>query len=195
MHIHAGLQICTVSARSARARPAGVHPGPRPWADFAGFRDLHTRYITIHCDIIRRVPLMHIYIYIYIYIYVYIVALIAQWLERELRRRRSWVQSSPHQTERVRGQSTQSLWRITCPPPEQTPRTCREDPLGQKKKIYIYVYIYIYIYTYIYIYIHLSLSIYIYIYIFLSFSSDMLDHLIFAACMFHALICPVPLHP
>ena len=26
---------------------------------------------------------------------------------------------SPHQTERVRGQTTQSLWRITCPPPEQ----------------------------------------------------------------------------
>ena len=40
----------------------------------------------------------------------------------------------PHQTERVRGQSTQSLWRITCPPPEQTPSTCREDPLGQKKR-------------------------------------------------------------
>ena len=33
-----------------------------------------------------------------------------------------------------RGQTTQSLWRITCPPPEQTPRTCREDPLGQKKR-------------------------------------------------------------
>ena len=63
-----------------------------------------------------------------------VVALIAQWLERELRRRRSWVQSSPHQTERVRGQSTQSLWRITCPPPEQTPSTCRKDPLGQKKE-------------------------------------------------------------
>ena len=63
-----------------------------------------------------------------------LVALIAQWLERELRRRRSWVQSTPHQTERVRGQSTQSLWRITCPPPEQTPRTCRKDPLGQKRK-------------------------------------------------------------
>ena len=41
---------------------------------------------------------------------------------------------SPHQTGRVRGQTTQSLWRITCPPPEQTPRTCREDPLGQQKK-------------------------------------------------------------
>ena len=49
-------------------------------------------------------------------------------------RRRSRVQSSPRQTGRVRGQTTQSLWRITCPPPEQTPRTCREDPLGQKKR-------------------------------------------------------------
>ena len=106
----------------------------------------------------------------------------------------SWVQSSPHQTERVRGQTIQSLWRITCPPPEQTPRTCREDPLGQtKKKIHImsdppeaspgprrarasraggregtimcvYTYIYIYIYVYMYMYIHIHMYIYIYIY-------------------------------
>ena len=105
------------------------------------------------------------------YVYMYIVALIAQWLERELRRRRSWVQSSPHQTERVRDQSTQSLWRISCPPPEQTPRTCREDPLGQKEKrrikcmctcICLYKYIYIYIYTHTHI-----IPIYIYIYIYI----------------------------
>ena len=63
-----------------------------------------------------------------------LVALIAQWLERELRRRRSWVQSSPHQTERVRGQSTQSLWRITCPPPEQTRRTCWKTLWVKKKE-------------------------------------------------------------
>ena len=56
-----------------------------------------------------------------------------------------------YKAEWVRGQSTQSLWRITCPPPEQTPSTCREDPLGQTKKrkcMYIYTYIYIYIYKY-----------------------------------------------
>ena len=38
-----------------------------------------------------------------------------------LRRRRSWVQSSPQQTERVTGQTIQRLWRIPCPPPEQIP--------------------------------------------------------------------------
>jgi len=62
------------------------------------------------------------------------VALIAQWLERELRWRRPWVQVLPCASEWVRGQSTQSLWRIPCPPPEQTPRTCREDPLGLNQK-------------------------------------------------------------
>ena len=62
------------------------------------------------------------------------VALIAQWLERELRRRRSWVQVLPCVTERVRSQSTQSLWRITCPPPEQTPSTCWKTHWVKKKE-------------------------------------------------------------
>ena len=113
---------------------------------------------------------IYIYIYVYthtyyvgVYIYIYIVALIAQWLERELRRRRSWVQSSPHQTERLRGQSTQSLWRITCPPPEQTPRTCWKT-LWVKKNIYIYIYTCIMCNIYIYIYVHMYIYIYIYIY-------------------------------
>ena len=53
------------------------------------------------------------------YIYTYTVALLAQWLERELRWRRPWVQVLPCASEWVRGHSTQSLWRIPCPPPEQ----------------------------------------------------------------------------
>ena len=40
------------------------------------------------------------------------------------------------------------IYAITCPPPEQTPSTCREDPLGQKKKKKIYIYIYIYAHIY-----------------------------------------------
>ena len=44
---------------------------------------------------------------------------------------------------------------ITCPPPEQTPRTCREDPLGQKEKKNIYIYIYIHINVH-YTHIHAS---------------------------------------
>ena len=46
----------------------------------------------------------------------------------------SWVQSSPHQTERVRGQSIQSLWRITCPPPEQKHQELVGKTLWVEKK-------------------------------------------------------------
>ena len=63
------------------------------------------------------------------------VALIAQWLERELRRRRSWVQVLPCASGWVRGQSTQSLWRIPCPPPEQNlSEFLLEKTLWVKKK-------------------------------------------------------------
>ena len=70
-------------------------------------------------------------------------------------------------SEWVRGQSTQSLWRIPCPPPEQKlSEFLLEKTLWVKKEkkkytftiyltyIYIYIYTYIYTYTYIYIYIH-----------------------------------------
>ena len=63
------------------------------------------------------------------------VALIAQWFEGELRRRRSCVQVLPCASEWVIGQSTQSLWRIPCPPPEQKlSEFLLERPSGSKKK-------------------------------------------------------------
>ena len=130
----------------------------------------------------QYIIIYNVYIYIYIererdkYIYIYIYNVILS-------------------TERVRGQSTQSLWRITCPPPEQTPSTCREDPLGQtNNNIYnvilstvdlvswwagrpgwpscqsagaVCIYIYIYMYIYIYIYIHIHIYIYIYIFMYM----------------------------
>ena len=53
--------------------------------------------------------------------------------------RRPWVQVLPCASEWVRGQSTQSLWRIPCPPPEQklSEFLLEKDPLGQKKRKYI----------------------------------------------------------
>ena len=60
----------------------------------------------------------------------------------------------------LRGQTIQSLWRITCPPPEQTPGTCREDSLGQTNNIYIYI---CFMHRYVCVSIHLSLSICIYV--------------------------------
>ena len=78
--------------------------------------------------------------YVCVYIYIYTRNIL-------------WVQSSPHQTERVRGQTIQSLWMITCPPPEQTPGNrvrklkvqthwVTANPPKKKKRIYIYIYIY-----------------------------------------------------
>ena len=45
---------------------------------------------------------MCVYTYIYIYIHTYTVALIAQWLVRELRWRRPWVQVLPKRSEVIR---------------------------------------------------------------------------------------------
>ena len=111
-------------------------------------------------------------------------------------RRRSWVQSSPHQTERVRGQTTQSLWRITCPPPEQKHQELVGKTLWGKQKrtmftptmfsrrrtspglpneslcqqtLYIYIereILCIYVYIYI-VYYYICIHIYIYIYIYI----------------------------